>query len=250
MWTTFASMLAYSVAAMQPVPSAPAPTAAPASAAENIATDKRVYVELVTDAGRMVVRLETERAPITAANFLRYVDSKRMNGFQFYRATRNWGEGNQIIQAGNRGDARLNYPPIAHEPTDQTGLTHCKGALSMARLNPGSATTDFFLLLSAIKGFDAYVEGPATDKAGFAVFGELIEGEAVAEAIFNAPISPTEGAGVMQGQMLAPKITIRTAKRIAAPVNPPAGCVVKPEKPPLSADSGAELDDGDYEESL
>lgn len=250
MLTTFASLLAYSVAALQPVPSAPTPAVPAASAAENIVPDKRAYVELVTDAGRMVVRLETERAPITAGNFLRYVDSKRMNGFQFYRATRNWGEGNQIIQAGNRGDARLNYPAIAHEPTDRTGLTHCKGALSMARLNPGDATTDFFLLLSDIKGFDAYLEGAASDKAGFAVFGELIEGGAVAEAIFNAPISPTEGAGVMQGQMLAPKITIRTAKRIAAPANPPAGCVVKAEKPPISAEIEAEVDGDDYEESL
>ena len=124
MLTTMLSLLALSVAAAQPTPAA-TPEALPAPAAQvDVAPDKRVYVELLTDAGRMVVRLETERAPITAGNFLRYVDSKRMNGFQFYRATRNWGPSNQIIQAGNRGDARLNYPAIAHEPTDQTGLTH------------------------------------------------------------------------------------------------------------------------------
>lgn len=188
--------------------------------------DKRIYVELVTDAGTMVVRLETERAPITAGNFLRYVDSKRLNGFQFYRSTRNWGEQSQIVQAGNRGDARLNYPAIAHEPTTVTGLTHCKGALSMARLNPGDATTDFFLLLSQITGFDA---DPARsgDNAGFAVFGELVAGQDVAQKIFTGPISPTDGTGVMQGQMLDPKITIRTAKRIAAPENLPQSCVVK-----------------------
>lgn len=249
MLMTIASLLALSAAALQPAPpsadtaqsadvSAQAGDAAPAA-------DNRVYVELLTDAGSMVVRLETQRAPITAANFLRYVDSKRMNGFQFYRATRNWGDSNQIIQAGNRGDARLNYPAIAHEPTNQTGLTHCKGALSMARLHPGDATTDFFILLSNIKGFDAYPEGTSGDNAGFAVFGELVEGAEVAEAIFQGPISPTDGAGVMQGQMLDPKIAIRSAKRIAAPAHAPAGCVVKPVDAPAAAENNGYDEDDD-----
>ncbi|MCC2602815.1 peptidylprolyl isomerase [Sphingopyxis yananensis] len=242
MLTTFASMLALAAAAVQPVASS-APQTVPEAPA--VVPDNRIYVELLTDAGRMVVRLETQRAPITAGNFLRYVDSKRMNGFQFYRATRNWGDHNQIIQAGNRGDARLNYPAIAHEPTNETGLTHCKGALSMARLNPGDATTDFFILLSSIKGFDADPARTNGDTAGFAVFGELIEGSAVAEAIFQAPVSPTDGVGVMQGQMLAPKIAIRSAKRIAAPADAPLGCVVKPADVPVSAENGDEGDDDD-----
>ncbi len=239
-------MLALAAAAVQPLSSsAPQAASEPAAAAAAAAVpDNRVYVELLTDAGRMVVRLETQRAPITAANFLRYVDSKRMNGFQFYRATRNWGDHNQIIQAGNRGDARLNYPPIAHEPTNQTGLTHCKGALSMARLNPGDATTDFFILLSSIKGFDADPARTSGDTAGFAVFGELIAGAEVAEAIFQAPISPTDGAGVMKGQMLDPKIAIRSAKRIAAPTDAPVGCVVKPKEEPVPAENhDDEMDD-------
>ena len=202
-----------------PVPPVPAPVT-PA-----IETDTRPYVALVTDLGTITLRIEDKRAPITAANFLRYVDAKRLDGFKFYRSTKSWGPANQLIQAGNRGDARLNFPPIAHEPTTTTGLTNCKGALSMARLNPGDATSDFFLLLSDIKGFDADAVGG--DGAGFAVFGEMVTGAEVAEAIFNAPISPTAGEGVMVGQMLEPQVTIKTARRVPAPANVPAGCVVE-----------------------
>ena len=203
-------------------PPPPPPLPVPPDAAT---TDPRPHVALVTDLGTIVVRLENERAPVTAANFLRYVDTKQMDGFKFYRSTKSWGPGNQLIQAGNRGDARRNFPPIAHEPTKASGLTNCKGALSMARLNPGDATTDFFLLLSDIKGFDS--DSPGGDGAGFAVFGELVAGTAVAEAIFNAPVSPTAGQGVMVGQMLEPQVTIKTARRVPAPADALKGCVVK-----------------------
>jgi len=202
-----------------PVPTVPAPVTPVVEA------DTRPYVALVTDLGTITVRIENKRAPITAGNFLRYVDAKRMDGFKFYRSTKSWGPANQLIQAGNRGDARKNFPPIAHEPTKVSGLTNCKGALSMARLNPGDATSDFFLLLSDIKGFDS--DAPGGDGAGFAVFGEIISGADIAEQIFNAPISPTAGEGVMVGQMLDPQVTIKTARRVPAPAGAPQGCVVK-----------------------
>jgi len=199
------------------------PIAGPA--APLVEVDTRPFVALTTDLGTIVVRLEDKRAPITSGNFLRYVDGKRMDGFKFYRATRNWGPANQLVQAGNRGDPRTNFAPIAHEPTTATGLTNCKGALSMARLHPGDATSDFFLLLGDIKGFDA--DAPGGDGAGFAVFGEVVAGADVAEKIFAAPVSPTAGEGVMQGQMLDPMVTIKTARRVPAPADVPAGCVVK-----------------------
>lgn len=202
----------------------PAPPV-PAPVTPVVEADTRPYVALVTDLGTITLRIENKRAPITAGNFLRYVDAKRMDGFKFYRSTKSWGPANQLVQAGNRGDARKNFPPIAHEPTKASGLTNCKGALSMARLNPGDATTDFFLLLSDIKGFDS--DAPGGDGAGFAVFGEIVAGADVAEAIFNAPISPTAGEGVMVGQMLEPQVTIKTARRVPAPANALQGCVVK-----------------------
>jgi peptidyl-prolyl cis-trans isomerase A (cyclophilin A) len=214
--------LAAQPAAAQPDSTPPSTAIEPATPA---APDTRPYVALVTDLGTITLRLEDKRAPVTAANFLHYVDTKRMDGFKFYRSTKSWGPASRLIQAGNRGDARRNYPPIKHEPTTATGLTNCDGALSMARLNPGDATTDFFLLLSDIKGFDADAVGG--DGAGFAVFGEIVGGRDVAEAIYAAPLSPTAGDGPMQGQILDPMVTIKTARRVPAPAGAPAGCVVK-----------------------
>lgn len=212
----------------------PPPPPLPGPSAPLIATeapdrqppDTRPYVALVTDLGTIVLRIEDKRAPVTAANFLRYVATKRMDGYHFYRSTRNWGPASQLIQAGNRGDPRRNYPPIAHEATNITGLTNCKGAVSMARSAPGDATSGFFLLLSDIPGFDADPAAPG-DNAGFAVFGELVSGGDVAEKIFAAPVSPTAGQGVMVGQMITPMIAIKSARRVPAPADAPKGCIVK-----------------------
>ncbi len=212
-------------AAAQPAAPPPPPLPVPIRP-DATGPDTRPYVALVTDRGTIVVRLEDKRAPVTAANFLRYVDAKRMDGFKFYRSTKSWGPASQLVQAGNRGDARKNFPPIAHEPTNVTGLTNCKGALSMARLAPGDATSDFFLLLSDIKGFDADPK-LGGDNAGFAVFGEIVAGSDIAEQIYAAPTSPTAGQGVMVGQMLEPQVTIKTARRVPGPADAPKGCVVK-----------------------
>lgn len=205
----------------------PAPQPVPAPVSPVVQADTRPYVELSTDLGKMVIRLENKRAPVTTANFLRYVDAKRIPAtFKFYRTTRSWGEGNALVQGGNRGDARLNFPRIAHEPTTVTGLTHCKGAVAMARLAPGDATSDFFILLSDIPGFDAN-PGGSGDNAGFAAFGEIVAGLDVAEKIYAAPVSPTKGQGVMVGQMLEREIPILSARRVPAPADAPKGCVVK-----------------------
>ena len=168
-------------------------------------------VALETDAGRIVLELDTARAPITAGNFLRYVDGRRLDGTEFYRAMRT-GEGAGLIQGGVRDPRRL-FPPIAHEPTSESGLSHVDGAISMARLAPGSATADFFIMVGPAPGFDA---GPLSggDQLGFAVFGRVVEGLDVVRRILAAPTSPTEGEGVMRGQMLAPRIAITSARRI------------------------------------
>lgn len=204
----------------------PPPPAVPAPVTPAIEADTRPHVALTTDQGVIVLRIEDRRAPVTAKNFLRYVDSKRMDGFTFYRTTRSWGPASKLIQAGNRGDAKKNFPPIAHEATTATGLTNCDGAVSMARLRPGDATTDFFLLLSPIRGFDADPSASG-DNAGFAVFGEIVAGRDVAEKIYALPVSETAGDGVMKGQILQPPVRILTARRIAAPADAPKGCVVK-----------------------
>ncbi len=168
-------------------------------------------VKLATQAGDIVLELEKERAPITTANFLRYVDTKRLDGIYFYRAMKlEWGAG--LIQAGLR-DVKKFFPPIAHEPTTQTGLTHKEGTISMARLAPGTATADFTIMLGDMSGLDANPKASG-DNAGFAAFGRVVEGMDVVKKIWAAPTSPTEGEGVMKGQMLSPKIQILSARRL------------------------------------
>lgn len=198
-------LLAAALVVAQPAPASAQPSAAEAPKAN------LVPVAIETSLGRIVVALDQGRAPITAANFLRYVDTRRFDGQTFYRAMQNGPDGG-LIQGGVTSDARKLLPPIAHEPTSQTGLKHVAGALSMARLTPGSAKADFFILTADIPGFDA--GGPGGDADGFAVFGHVVEGMDVVKAIYSAPTSPTRGEGVMKGQMLEPPVKIVSAARI------------------------------------
>ena len=179
----------------QTVP-APAPTAA-----------DEVPVAIYTSLGRIVVALDKTHAPVTTANFLHYVDTHRFDGESFYRAM-HIGDGG-IIQGGIRSDGRKLFPPIAHEPTSQTGLHNVTGAISMANAGPGTARADFFILASDIPSFDATASDP-----GFAVFGHVVEGMDVVQKILASPVSPTAGEGAMKGQMLDPPIRIIKVERV------------------------------------
>ena len=196
------------VAAPEP---AAAPPPAPAATVPAPAPVKLVRVALTTSAGVITLALDETHAPITTANFLRYVDARRLDGVAFYR-TMKMEEGLGLIQGGVR-DPRKLFAPIAHEPTTLTGLSHDDGAVSMARNAPGTATADFFIILRGMHSLDAHPE-QAGDDGGFAVFGHVVEGMDVVKAIHNAPTSPTEGNGVMKGQMLEPKIQIISARRV------------------------------------
>lgn len=168
-----------------------------------------VRVVLETSAGTILVETDT-RAPITAANFLRYVDEGRFDGTDFYRGME-LGAGTGVVQGGTANAPDRILPPIAHEPTSQTGLRHVDGALSMARFDPGTADGDFFIIVGNLPGFDAGRAAP--DDPGFAVFGRVVEGMDVVRAILAAPKSPTEGEGFMRGQMLDPRVRIVSARR-------------------------------------
>jgi len=176
-----------------------------------VAAQQPVRVMLHTAMGDIVVAVETERAPVTAANFLRYVDARRFDGIEFYRAMPG-GAGKGLIQAGVR-DPRRMFPPIAHEPTSQTGLSHVEGALSAPRLAVGTAQGDFTIMVGDMRYLDAG-PGSAGDGLGYAVFGHVAEGMDVVRRILAAPTSPTEGEGMMRGQMLSPRIRIITARRL------------------------------------
>ncbi len=190
-----------------------------------------VRVEMVTALGPIVIDLDHKRAPITVRNFVRYVDTRRFDGMSFYRAMHlDWGtQPNGIVQTGLRGNSLKVFPPIAHEPTSQTGILHKAGTLSMARLAPGTAAADFSILLSDLEGFDADPKSTNPElRAGYAAFGQVISGMEVVRKIYDAPRSPMLGEGFMKGQMLAPEIKVLTVRRVAIPAAPP---VVVPSSP-------------------
>jgi peptidyl-prolyl cis-trans isomerase A (cyclophilin A) len=206
----FAAMLlslAGIASAQTPLP--PAPVATPAPAPKTYAT---VRVVLTTSLGAITVALEKERAPITSANFLRYVDQKRFDGISFFRRSQAPGEPTKgFVQAGTTDPKRV-LPPIAHEPTTKTGLTHSDGALSAPRFAPGTARGDFTIIVGGAPWMDADPKA-AGDNLGFAVFGRVVEGMEVVAKILAAPTSTTKGDGVFKGEILAPPVRILTARR-------------------------------------
>lgn len=165
-----------------------------------------VRVALDTAEGRIVLALDRSRAPITTANFLAYVDQKKLNGETFYRVFK-YGDGG-VIQGGARS-AGKQLPTIAHEPTSRTGLSNKAWTIAMANAGPGTAGSDFFIMTTDIPAFDASASG-----AGFAAFGRVVEGQEVVRKILAAPVSPTKGEGSMKGQMLEPAVEIVKAERV------------------------------------
>ena len=197
----------------QDVPVAASPPAVPVP---NVPQPRpeTVLVTLETSEGPIVLELEKGRAPVTTANFLRYVDQKLFNGAAFYRAL-NMAEDFGLVQAGltELKPGQKLPPPIAHEPTVLTGLRHQTGTVSMARREPGTARSDFFITVGEMSSLDAHPDQPG-DNSGFAAFGRVVDGMNVVMKIMRAPISPTLGEKEgMKGQMLAAPVRILSARR-------------------------------------
>ena len=107
--------------------------------------------------------------------------------------------------------------PIAHEPTSQTGLSHTNGALSMARYDPGTATGDFSIMIKDQTGLDADPTSSDSNlQLGFAVFGYVVDGMDVVQAIHALPPDPEKGEGWMKGQLLAEPVEIVDMRRVEA----------------------------------
>ena len=184
-------------------------TTRPAAKAAEPLPDK-VRVRIETEAGAIVVELDARRAPLTAANFVRYAEEGRFDDATFYRAAPTRGAPDSgFIQGGIRRNYRRMLPPVPHEPTSRTGLRHVAGAISMARTEPGNAMGEFFITTAAMPAMDADADDP-----GYAAFGRVVEGMDVVRRILAMPAAPNAGAGAMRGQMLADPVTIVRARRV------------------------------------
>lgn len=170
-------------------------------------------VAMTTGAGVILLELRADKAPITTANFLRYVDARLYDHATLYRALKASASPlTGLIQGGARLDPAHPIAPIAHEPTTQTGLRHKDATISLARRAPGTATSDFFICVGDAPYLDADPSAPG-DNLGFAAFGQVVSGMDVVRAILAMPTSPTAGAPDMAGQMLDPPVPIVSARR-------------------------------------
>lgn len=145
-------------------------------------------VLMSTELGDIIIEVYEDKAPITAVNFLRYVDENRFKKASFYRVVRldNQPDNDitiEVIQGGIgfiESDSRL--PAISHETTDKTGIEHKDGIISMARREPGTASSEFFICIGDQPELD-FGGKRNPDGQGFAAFGRVIQGMDVVRTI-------------------------------------------------------------------
>ena len=187
------------------------------SAACNAAEPVRVL--MTTSAGDIEIEVYPDKAPVTAANFLQLVDGWHLDGATFYRTVspdNDNGDPKISVIQGGIGDAESPFPPIVHETTAQTGLPHVDGAISMARAGVGSATTEFFICIGAQPALDFGGERN-DDGQGFAVFGQVVKGMGVVQAIHASPSDAPTEFEYIRGQLLDDPVIIESVRRSVAP---------------------------------
>jgi len=169
-------------------------------------------VKLDTSMGPIVIEVDLRNAPITAQNFLAYVEARRFDGTTFYRAARykarpDWG----LVQGGIDHTISRAFAPIAHEPTSKTGLRHVDGTVSMARNQPGTAMGDFFICVGVCTYLDA---GPNGQPPGYAAFGRVVSGMPIARRILALPTYKGGYSYTTMGQSIIKRVKIVTARRM------------------------------------
>jgi peptidyl-prolyl cis-trans isomerase A (cyclophilin A) len=205
-------------------------TQEPSMPSQEPATPVRIVLE--TEHGAITIRLDADKAPRTVANFLAYVDAGVYDGGIFHRTVRLDNQSNanlmaeaigagispgadrtqlpndaiaiEVIQGGiNPARSGELNPPIALERTSETGLRHLDGTISMARLTPDSAVSDFFICINDQPELD-FGGRRNPDRQGFAAFGSVEEGMDVVRTIQTQP---------SDGQSLQPPVVIRKVRR-------------------------------------
>ncbi|MEM7612876.1 MAG: peptidylprolyl isomerase [Pseudomonadota bacterium] len=177
-------------------------------------------VVIETSAGPITVALYAEAAPLTVANFLEYVDAGRYDGAAFYRVVRDDNQAQNLIKIdviqGGLGFDQLGtgFAPISHETTNTTGVTHLDGTLSLARGEPGTGSSEFFITVGAQPSLDfGGMRNP--DGLGFAAFGRVTEGMPVVIAIQQMDtVQPTGELEYTSGQMLIEPVRINRVRRL------------------------------------
>lgn len=144
-------------------------------------SSKHPQIIIKTELGDITVELYPDKAPVTANNFLRYVNENRLKDATFYRTVTldNQPDSEVLIEVIQGGLYEDNHPqalpPIEHETTEMTGILHKDGVISLARYGPGSATCEFFICVGDQPSLD-YGGARNGDGQGFAAFGKVVDG--------------------------------------------------------------------------
>ena len=171
---------------------------------------KDTIIEMNTVYGSIYVKLFVKEAPTTCNNFLRYIDEHRYKDFHFYRTVTmsNQPMSNikiEVIQGGLGFEKHpLKLPPILHETTNATGIKHMNGTISMARIEPGSASSEIFICINDQPELN-YGGRRNIDGQGFAAFGKVIKGLNVVKVIHSLP---------EKDQFLNKEVKVNSIKRI------------------------------------
>jgi peptidyl-prolyl cis-trans isomerase A (cyclophilin A) len=167
-------------------------------------------VEIQTSMGNIILEMDTVHAPVTAKNFLEHVENGTFNNAVFYRTVRSDNQPNseikiEVIQGGLFSDEEIEkLPGIRHETTKETGLNHLDGTISLARNEPGTASTEFFICIGNQPELD--FDGQRNpDGQGFAAFGKVVEGMDIVRQIHHLPD---------ENQYLKEPVQIHSVKRI------------------------------------
>lgn len=175
----------------------------------NLYAQEKISCLIKTELGNITIELYPAKAPITVANFLKYVDAHLYDSSSFFRAVTLNNQPNnavkiEVIQGGSV-DSVKEFAPIKLETTEQTGLLHKDGTISMARNTTLSARSNFFICINDQPSLD-YGGKRNADGQGFAAFGKVINGMDVVKKI--------QWLYPEQGQYFKPPVTIISITRI------------------------------------
>jgi peptidyl-prolyl cis-trans isomerase A (cyclophilin A) len=173
-------------------------------------------VLLETTEGPIEITVYPDRAPISAGDFLRYVDGKHYDGQGFYRVVRADNDprdmGMSLIQGG-RLDQEVIGGPIAHELTTQTGISNANGAVAIARDAPGTGSATYFFINVGNNDFLDTGGTRNSDEQGYATFGRVTDGMDVVKRIQAMEAKGVSDLGVTNGQILTEPVIIVRAYR-------------------------------------
>jgi peptidyl-prolyl cis-trans isomerase A (cyclophilin A) len=153
--------------------------------------NKNPQIIINTSLGNIEAELFPAKAPKSVAAFLSYVDSGLYKNSSFYRVLleETMSDNNTgLIQGGiwqTNGKKMSELHGIEHESPKQTGLSHTSGTLSLARLNPGTASSEFFICIGDQTAYDSGSTSGQSDGLGYAAFGRVISGMEIVREIQN-----------------------------------------------------------------